>query len=84
MMDANDRWNFIQKLVNPARIELDDTEKATILQTRLILLSMKDMLISHGHPETSPDVRQLDDAIASLNDVIIRYSIDKFNESNIT
>lgn len=84
MMNADDRWNFIQKLVNPARIELDDTEKATILQTRLILLSMKDMLINHGHSETNPDVRQLDDAIASLNDVIIRYSIDKFNESNIT
>lgn len=84
MMDANDRWNFIQKLVNPARIELDDSEKAIILQTRLTLLSMKDMLINHGHPETNPDVRQLDDAITSLNDVIIRYSIDKFNESNIT
>lgn len=83
MMNAEDRWNFIQKLVNPARIELDDTEKATILQTRLILLSMKDILINHGHPETDPDVRQLDDAIASLNDVILRYSVDKFNKSNI-
>lgn len=84
MMNAEDRWNFMQKLVNPARIELDNSEKAIILQTRFILLSMKDMLINHGHSEKSPDVRQLDDAIASLNDVILRYNIDKFNESNIT
>lgn len=84
MMNADDRWNFIQKLVNPSRIELDDTEKATVLQTRLILLSMKDMLVSHGHCKTDPDVRQLDDAISSLYAVITRYSIDKFSESNIT
>ena len=84
MMNADDRWNFIQKLVNPARIELDDTEKATVLQTRLILLSMKDMLVDHGHYKTDPDVRQLDAAISSLDAVITRYSIDKFSESNIT
>ena len=84
MMNVDDRWNFIQKLVNPARIELDDTEKATVLQTRLIILSMNDMLVSHGHYKTDPDIRQLDDAISSLDAVITRYSIDKFSESNIT
>ncbi len=84
MMNADDRWNFIQKLVNPARIKLDDSEKATILQTRLILVSMKDMLVDHGHCKTDPDVRQLDDAISSLDAVITRYSIDKFSESNIS
>ena len=84
MMNADDRWNFIQKCVNPARIELDDSEKATVLQTRLILLSMKDILVSHGQCKTNPDVRQLDSALASLDEVIIRYSIDKFSESNIS
>lgn len=84
MMNADDRWNFIQKLVNPARIELDDSEKATILQTRLILVSMKNMLFCHGHYKTDPDVRQLDATISSLDAVITRYSIDKFSESNIT
>ena len=84
MMNTDDRWNFIQKLVNPARIELDDSEKATVLHTRLILLSMKDMLVSHGHCKTDPDVRHLDSAIACLDDIIIRYSIDKFSESNIS
>lgn len=84
MMNADDRWNFIQKLVNPARIELDDSEKVTVLQTRLILISMKDMLVSHGHCKTDPDVRQLNSAISSLDEVIIRYSMDKFSESNIS
>lgn len=84
MMNEDDRWNFIQRLVNPARIELDDTEKATVLKTRLILLSMKDILVAHGHGQTDPDVRQLGSAIASLDEVITRYSIDKFSESNIS
>lgn len=73
------QWNLLNRMVNPAPVTLDDDEKSNILQTRLILLQMKELIKDDDHPDTHPDIRQLDNVIQSLNDVIIRYNIDKFN-----